>query len=187
MNVLTAPFVLGLATAGLSVLFRKLVTVRADAHSWYERVGVLLGLVLTALAGVFGTWYIALYVAVGSLLVMVSLTRQGRKLSTAVVAYASFFSMMAVGIFVLTWGIWRPPTQLERAEVTFSNGRTPVWLLDCGDLHNRLRCSPTRWPKWAVSGHRRCPRLPTRRRGQYPFRPHRRRLVSRPQAAARQV
>lgn len=133
MNVLTAPFVLGLATAGLSVLLRKLATVPADAHSWYARAGGLLGLALTSLAGVFATWYIALYVAVGSLLVLVSVTRRGRKLSTAVVAYASFFSMVAVGIFVLTWGIWRPPTQLERAEVTFSNGRTPVsgfWIAE---------------------------------------------------------
>jgi hypothetical protein len=55
MNVLTAPFVLGLATAGLSVLLRKLATVPGDAH-WYARAVGLSGLVLTSLAGVFTTW-----------------------------------------------------------------------------------------------------------------------------------
>ena len=43
------------------------------------------------------------------------------------------FVMVGAGIFAAIWQIMQPPTNLERAEVVFSNGTAPVygfWIAD---------------------------------------------------------
>ena len=64
---------------------------------------------------------------------LASLTPWIQKLRPPVAAYVTFGSVVGIGVLFLIWGALRPPTYLERAEVTFSNGAQPLhgfWIAD---------------------------------------------------------
>lgn len=132
VNATAGAFLAGLGTVGLSILLRKLLLDPQVRQRWKSRwkppvACGLCALALTLISAVFVNGPIALYVGCAGLLVAWSLTPWGQNWSPQNLASTIFGLMFAVGIFLLVWGIVRPPTHLERAELTFSNGRAPVW------------------------------------------------------------
>ncbi len=131
-NALAGPIAAGLAAAGLSLLLRWLVSApRRRGVTAAATVFVLL--LAVAATAVLAPWNIAVYVALTCVLVAASLTPWIQKLRPPVGAYVTFCSVVGIGVLFLIWGALRPPTYLERAEVTFSNGSQPLhgfWIAD---------------------------------------------------------
>ena len=141
VTALAAPFIAGLAAAGLSILLRRVVPTRSAValSAWrpgYVAVGVACALILILLALVFDYPRVALNIVLAGLLVIGSLTPWGRARRETMVVYTILACMVGLGIAQLVWGVFRPPTYLERAEVTFSDNRPSLhgfWIAGTPD------------------------------------------------------
>ena len=131
-NALAGPIVAGLAAAGLTLLLRWLVSL-PRRHGVTVVVSILVLLLAVSAAAVLAPSSIAVYIALTGVLVAASLTPWIQNLRPPVAAYVTFGSVVGIGVLFLIWGALRPPTYLERAEVTFSNGAQPLhgfWIAD---------------------------------------------------------
>jgi len=141
VNALVGPLLAGLAAVVLSLLLRRSIQAREAVARWasrpaYVTAAVACVLLLTLLAALADYPRIALNVAVGGLLVVGSLAPRFQAFSTTQVAYTIVVTMVGLGVFLLVWGIFRPPTYLERAEVNFANGDPPLhgfWIAGTAD------------------------------------------------------
>lgn len=131
-NALAGPIAAGLAAAGITLLLRWLASPPRRLN--LIAVGAVVALLLiVAAAAILAPWTIAVYCALAGALVAASLTPWCRKLRPPVAAYTIFFLVVGIGVAFLIWGALRPPTYLERAEVTFSNGTPPLhgfWIAE---------------------------------------------------------
>ena len=69
----------------------------------------------------------------GTVVALAALTRWSRMLRPPVTAYVAFCVTVGIGVVLLAWGALRPPTHLERAELTLANGAPPLhgfWIAE---------------------------------------------------------
>jgi hypothetical protein len=132
-NALAGPIAAGLAAAGITLLLRWLAS-RPQRLSLIAVGAVVALLLIVSAAAILAPWTIALYFALASAAVVAaSLTPHSRKLRPPVAAYTIFLLVVGIGVGFLIWGALRPPTYLEQAEVTFSNGAPPLhgfWIAE---------------------------------------------------------
>lgn len=148
LNALAVPILAGLATAGVSLLLRIVAVSqspdRPTWRSWYA-ISVGVWVLFLVFAGVFAKTPAGPYIFFAGSLVAASLAPwrwRWRRVSRRFVTTAVFISMVALGVLLVLWGIVRPPTKLERAELMFSNGTARVTGFWIAETDNTVYIAP---------------------------------------------